>query len=112
MSVKMLVKSMWWAGAGRKIIRCEVTVDGGKTWRLGNIARAGPPNAYGKHWSWVHWSLKIPLGELLPHPTRPQVNFCLPSDSCLTRAFADVLEAQPPANGSTEDMLANKHMQW
>ena len=48
-------------GAGRKIIRCEVSVDGNRTWRLGDICRAGPPNAYGKHWAWVLWSLHIPL---------------------------------------------------
>lgn len=46
-------------------------MDGGKTWRLGNIVRAGPPNAYGKHWAWVHWSLKTPLGEPPPKLTMP-----------------------------------------
>lgn len=57
-------ESMPGAGAGRKIIRCEVSVDGCKTWRLGDIQRAGPPNAYGKHWAWVFWSIKVPLSAL------------------------------------------------
>ena len=57
------------AGAGRKIIRCEVSMDGAKTWQLAEIHRACPPNAYGKHWAWVHWTLRIPLCE----PYTPQV---------------------------------------
>ena len=36
-------------------------MDGAKTWQLAEIHRAGPPNAYGKHWAWVHWTLRIPL---------------------------------------------------
>ena len=54
------------AGAGRKIIRCEVSVNGCKSWRLGGIQRAGPPNAYGKHWAWVLWSLRVPLSACPP----------------------------------------------
>ena len=49
------------AGAGRKIIRCELSVDGCKTWRLGAIHRAAPPNEFGKHWAWVFWEISIPL---------------------------------------------------
>jgi hypothetical protein len=49
------------AGAGRKIIRCELSVDGCKTWRLGDIHRAAPPNQFGKHWAWVFWEISIPL---------------------------------------------------
>ena len=49
------------AGAGRKIIRCEVSLDGAKSWQLADIHRACAPNAYGKHWAWVHWELRIPI---------------------------------------------------
>lgn len=40
-------------------------MDGGKSWRLGDIRRAGKPNSYGKHWAWVHWSIRIPMRESL-----------------------------------------------
>ncbi len=49
------------AGAGRKIIRCEVSLDGAKSWQLAEIHRACAPNAYGKHWAWVHWELRVPI---------------------------------------------------
>ena len=43
-------------------------MDGAKTWQLAEIHRACPPNAYGKHWAWVHWTLRIPLCEPFAPP--------------------------------------------
>ena len=50
---------------GNKIIRCEVSIDGCKTWRLAEVTHRHPPNAYGKHWAWVWWSIRIPQDDLL-----------------------------------------------
>ena len=50
---------------GNKIIRCEVSIDGCKTWRLAEVTKRTPPNKYGKHWAWVWWSIDIPHEELL-----------------------------------------------
>lgn len=50
---------------GTKITRCEVSLDDGKTWRFAKIQRFAPPNAAGKHWAWVHYSLSVPVGELV-----------------------------------------------
>lgn len=50
---------------GNKIIRCEVSIDGCKSWRLADIIQRHPPNKYGKHWAWVWWSIQIPHNELL-----------------------------------------------
>lgn len=50
-------------GNGTKIIRCEVSLDDGKSWRLADIVQRAEPNAYGKHWAWVWWELDIPIGE-------------------------------------------------
>ena len=61
MLVGVLKPDLVCTGAGRKIIRCEVSLDGAKTWQLADIQRAAPPNAYGKHWAWVHWVLKMPI---------------------------------------------------
>lgn len=50
---------------GTKITRCEVSLDDGKSWRFADIQRLVPPNAAGKHWAWVHYSLSVPVGPLL-----------------------------------------------
>lgn len=50
------------AGGGRKIIRCEISLDSGKSWRLADIQRFAPPNPHGKHWAWVFYSLPVSLG--------------------------------------------------
>jgi len=51
------------AGNGNKIIRCELSLDDGKSWRLAQVTHSTAPNAYGKHWAWVWWSLEVPIGE-------------------------------------------------
>ena len=50
------------------IIRCEVTLDLGKTWRLATIARKEEPTVYGKYWCWVRWSLSVPTVDILRAP--------------------------------------------
>ena len=35
-------------GKGNKIIRVEISLDDGKSWRLADIRRFEKPNAYGK----------------------------------------------------------------
>lgn len=50
-----------YTGGGRKIIRVEVTVDDGATWRLCSIHRSESPRPSGKYWCWVHYSLDLPL---------------------------------------------------
>lgn len=52
-------------GNGNKIIRCELSLDNGKSWRLADVTHRAAPNAYGKHWAWVWWSLEVPIGEWL-----------------------------------------------
>ncbi|GIL55781.1 hypothetical protein Vafri_11308 [Volvox africanus] len=72
-----------YAGGGRKIIRCEVSLDDGKTWRLGDIHRFEKPNAYGKYWCWVHWTLDIMTFDFL---TAKEV---------LLRAWDETMNTQP-----------------
>lgn len=38
-----------------------MSLDGAKSWQLAEIHRACAPNAYGKHWAWVHWELRVPI---------------------------------------------------
>ena len=49
-------------GNGSKIIRCELSLDDGKSWRLAEVTHRTPPNAYGRHWAWVWWSIEVPIG--------------------------------------------------
>lgn len=48
---------------GNKIIRCELSLDDGKTWRLADVTQRAPPNAAGRHWAWVWWEISVPMGE-------------------------------------------------
>lgn len=54
------VKGYAWSGGGQKIVRVDVTIDGGDTWHVANLDQqdaALPP----QHWSWTLWSIKIPV---------------------------------------------------
>jgi len=61
---KYTVGGYAYTGNGTKIIRCELTVDGGKTWRLANIRRFEKPTAAGKYWCWVFWDIEVDVAEL------------------------------------------------
>jgi len=50
---------------GTKILRCEVSMDDGTTWTCAKIKRFAPGNAAGKHWAWIHWSLEVPVVDLM-----------------------------------------------
>lgn len=47
------------AGGGRKIIRVEVSVDGGATWMLAELEHPAAPTEYGKSWAWCLWQLEV-----------------------------------------------------
>lgn len=54
------VKGYAWSGGGQKIVRVDVTIDGGNTWHVAGFDEqdtALPP----KHWAWTLWSIKIPV---------------------------------------------------
>lgn len=49
-----------WSGGGRRIVRVDVTIDGGNTWHVANFdcqEKTDTP----KHWSWTLWSVQIPV---------------------------------------------------
>jgi len=53
-----------YTGGGRKVIRVEVSLDCGKTWRQASITRFEQPNQAGKLWCWVHWTFNVQTAEL------------------------------------------------
>jgi nitrate reductase (NAD(P)H) len=79
------VKGYAYAGGGAKIIRVEISLDEGNLWRLAEIKRFEKPNAYGKHWCWVHWDISIPTFDFLS------------SKELLVRAWDEDMNTQPAA---------------
>ncbi|GAX75762.1 hypothetical protein CEUSTIGMA_g3205.t1 [Chlamydomonas eustigma] len=59
------VRGYAYAGHGNKIIRVEISLDDGLSWRLAEIRRFEKPNAYGKYWCWVHWDIQVQIFEFL-----------------------------------------------
>jgi nitrate reductase (NAD(P)H) len=53
------------SGGGKKVIRVELTLDDGKTWRLCELNHPEKPNKYGKYWCWCFWSVDVEVAELL-----------------------------------------------
>ncbi|KAF8062729.1 hypothetical protein HT031_004059 [Scenedesmus sp. PABB004] len=48
-----------YSGGGRKIIRVEVSLDGGLLWRQAEITRHETPTPAGKHWCWIFWRFEV-----------------------------------------------------
>jgi hypothetical protein len=55
------------AGGGRRVIRCEVSLDG-EAWRRAEIERHETPTPANKTWCWVFWSVAVTAVELLRAP--------------------------------------------
>jgi hypothetical protein len=47
-----------YSGGGRKVIRVEVSLDGGKTWTLTTLRHPETPTEYCKYWCWRRGALK------------------------------------------------------
>jgi len=62
---KMLpIRGYCYNGGGRKVIRVEVSIDGGKTWTLSKLTHPETPTEYGKYWCWCFFELMVPLMEI------------------------------------------------
>jgi nitrate reductase (NAD(P)H) len=61
------VRGYAYAGGGRKIIRVEISLDLGKTWRLAEIRRFEKPTQYGelRLLGWQCWEGSHPAGHAL-----------------------------------------------
>jgi nitrate reductase (NAD(P)H) len=85
------LKGYAYGGSNRKVTRCEITLDDGKTWKMATIHHTMKEDAdryaaenFGtlinsknsknqssasykstRYWTWVHWSLDIPVADLL-----------------------------------------------
>lgn len=50
------------------MIRCEVSLDNGDTWRRAEIERHEEPTPHNKTWCWVFWSIAVTAVELVRAP--------------------------------------------
>ena len=57
-----------YVGGGLKIIRAEISLDGGKSWEITDLTRPEDPIAEArgtdKHWCWSHWETEIDAARL------------------------------------------------
>ncbi|NXG00862.1 SUOX oxidase, partial [Sakesphorus luctuosus] len=57
---ELTVKGYAWSGGGRRVVRVDVSLDGGNTWRAAELAQ-GERVAPGRAWAWVWWELRAPV---------------------------------------------------
>ncbi|NXA57098.1 SUOX oxidase, partial [Nothocercus julius] len=56
---ELTVKGYAWSGGGRGVVRVDVSLDGGCTWRVARLA--GEQQAPGRAWAWTLWELQAPV---------------------------------------------------
>ncbi|XP_054259054.1 sulfite oxidase isoform X3 [Macrosteles quadrilineatus] len=57
---KLQLKGYAFSGGGHKIVRVDVTADGGRTWHVAQLTdqdKTNPP----RHWAWTLWHCDIPI---------------------------------------------------
>lgn len=65
MQVPFTLKGYAYSGGGRKVIRVEITIDGGESWMLCRIHHPEKPTKYGKFWCWCFWELDVEVMQLI-----------------------------------------------
>lgn len=53
------VKGYAWSGGGNKVVRVDVTADGGRTWQNAELKQED--TAPGRHFGWTLWTATIPV---------------------------------------------------
>jgi len=61
---KYTIKGYCYSGGGRKVIRVEVSIDGGKTWTLTKLTHPEKPTEYGRYWAWCFFEHDVALAEM------------------------------------------------
>ncbi|PVH66576.1 hypothetical protein PAHAL_1G285500 [Panicum hallii] len=59
------VRGFAYSGAGKKVTRVDVTLDGGETWLLCALDHPEKPTKFGKCWCWCFWSVDVEVADLL-----------------------------------------------
>lgn len=77
------IRGYCYTGGGRKVIRVEVSIDGGKSWTLSQLTHPETPTEYGKYWCWCFFRLDVPLAKLYECET-PEI-LCRGWDAAMNR---------------------------
>ncbi|XP_074905732.1 sulfite oxidase, mitochondrial [Buteo buteo] len=56
---ELTVKGYAWSGGGREVVRVDVSLDGGRTWRVARLTGERP--VPGRAWAWALWELQAPV---------------------------------------------------
>lgn len=61
-------KGYAWSGGGNKIVRVDLTADGGKTWHVAELkhetsVEQDQSNPNNRNWAWCLWTAEIPIAE-------------------------------------------------
>ncbi|KAJ1618068.1 Oxidoreductase, molybdopterin-binding domain-containing protein [Pavlovales sp. CCMP2436] len=59
------IKGYAYSGGGKKVIRCEISLDSGVTWEGGVVEHPETPTEYGKYWCHCLWSFSVSISRLL-----------------------------------------------
>lgn len=64
----IIVKGYAWSGGGNKIVRVDLTADGGKCWHVAKLKHdtgdeVDQSNLNGRNWKWCLWTAEIPIPE-------------------------------------------------
>jgi sulfite oxidase len=57
----VLLKGFAWSGGGRKIIRVDVSIDGGHTWQDAVLNEDAVKQPMGRAWAWTPWTLSVDI---------------------------------------------------
>ena len=57
---KITVEGFAWSGGGRGIIRVDVSIDQGKTWKMAELKKGSEQNP-GRAWAWTFWNLELDI---------------------------------------------------
>jgi len=83
------IRGYCYGGGGRKIIRVEISIDGGKTWSLSKLTHPETPTEYGKYWCWCFFKLDVPLAKLYECET-PEL-LCRGWDAAMNRQPEEIV---------------------
>lgn len=59
------IRGYAYSGGGKKVIRAEISLDGGLTWEGGVVSHPETPTEYGRYWCHALWSFDVSVARLL-----------------------------------------------
>lgn len=61
-TVSIFLSGYAWSGGGRKIVRVDVSSDGGRTWQAADTLESDS-SRHPRAWGWTLWTTEVPVGK-------------------------------------------------